>query len=120
MSADLIAKVLAQRESWVDLEDGKRVKIRRPAEAQMPAFRAGVTPERVVRCCVDWDGFSEADVLGAALGSGNSKVAFAVDLWEVLALDRMDWLEKVSSSLVEAITSHLSARSDAAKNFEPS
>lgn len=116
MSAELIARVLAAREAWVDLEPGKRVRIRRPSEAELPSFRAGVTAEKWARCCVGWEGFSEADVLGAALGSGNSMVPFDLDLWVTLALDRLEWVGAVSAAVVESITAHLDARSTAGKN----
>lgn len=113
--ADLIAKVLAKREFWVDLEPGKRVKVRRPAEAEMPSFRGGMTPDRVARCCVGWDGFTEADLLGADVGASDP-AAFSPELWETVALDNLDWLGKVSERLVASITDHLAQRKDASGN----
>lgn len=114
-ASDLIAKVLAKREQWVDLEPGKRVKIRRPAEAEMPAMRRGMTPESVARHCVDWEGFTEADLLGAELAP-DTKVKFDLDLWVAVALDRLDWIGAVSEKLVAAVSAHLAQRSNTAKN----
>ena len=51
----VIAQLLALRESWCELEPAaagkpaKRVKLRRPAEAEMPQFYRGVTTEAVKR-----------------------------------------------------------------------
>ena len=108
--ADLIAKVLARRETWVDLEPGKRVRVRRPAEAEMHSFRR-ITPEQVLGCCVGWDGFSEADVLDPSIASSDP-AEFSVDLWKVVALDRMDWIELVSAAVVKAITDHIEKRKE--------
>lgn len=120
MSADLIARVLAKRESWVDLGDGKRVKARRPAVGDLRQFRSGATADAWLRCCVDWDGFTEAAILGPELGSGNSKVAFDSELWVVLALDQPEWIGKVTSAVIESINAEASARTDSAKNSQPS
>ena len=108
--ADLIAKVLAKREFWVDLEPAKRVRVRRPAEAEMPAFRR-ITPQQVLGCCVGWDGITEADVLGPSLASPDP-AEFSVELWTVVALDRVDWIERVSAAVVKAITEHIEGRKD--------
>lgn len=114
-ATDLIARVLAARDQWVDLEAGKRVKVRRPAEAAMPALRSGMAPETVARFCVDWEGFTEADLLGAALGS-DTVVKFDVDLWVTVALDHLEWIGKVSEKVVESVSAHLAKRSEAAGN----
>lgn len=111
----LIAKALARREQWVELEPGKRVRIRRPAETEMPALRHGVSVDQAIACTVGWDGFTEIDVEGEAVGS-DEPVPFDVELWGVLARDKVDWISAVSSAIVEAITAHLQARDDAAKN----
>lgn len=111
----LIAKALEQRESWVDLGGGKRAKIRRPPAAQMFDFGRATTPEMFLRSVVGWDGFTEADVLGASVGS-DSTVPFDVELWLVLALDQVEWIGKVSEALVEAIKAYLEKQGDIAKN----
>lgn len=112
--SDLIAKVLARREFWVDLESGKRVRVRRPAEAEMAAFRR-ITPEMVVSCCVGWEGFTEADVLDPTVGASDP-AEFSPELWATVALDRMDWVGTVSDEIVKSIKDHLAKRKDAAKN----
>lgn len=97
----LIAKALEQREAWVDLGDGKRVAVRRPPEAEFPELRSA-TPERFLRCVVKWEGFTEADILGAAVGAADP-VPFNAELWMVLALDRVAWVSAVVEKVVAQI-----------------
>jgi hypothetical protein len=118
MSADLIKRVLAKRESWVDLGDGKRVKVRRPPAGELYQFRAGAKPDTWLRCCIDWEGFTEAVVLGPELGSGNTAVPFDAELWVVLALDQPEWMAKVASSVIDSINAEAAARDQAGKNSE--
>jgi hypothetical protein len=64
-AATLIAKALEQRERWVDLGGGKRVRVRRPAAAEMFRFAsANVNAESFLRCAVGWDGVTEAESWG--------------------------------------------------------
>lgn len=114
-ASDLVARILAKREHWVDLEPGKRVRIRRPAESAIGGLRGGMTVEQIAATAVGWDGFTEADLVGASQGS-NSVVAFDADLWATVLADRMDWAGIVAEKLVESITAHLEAREAARKN----
>lgn len=114
-AATLVAKALEQRDTWVDLGGGKRVRLRRPPAAEMFVFGRAAKPEQFLRTVVGWSGFTEADVLGAAVG-GSSEVAFDVELWVVLALDQIDWIGKVSESLVASITTYLQQQEAARKN----
>jgi hypothetical protein len=124
----LIDKILAKREEWVELESAQpgdgadspgkaalRVKVRRPPESDLPRYRAGFNARDVVECCVGWDGFTEADLLGSGVGA-SSPVPFAPELWEVVCLDRTPWITKVANKLVDLTTAHLVARKEAAKN----
>jgi hypothetical protein len=115
----LIAKALEAREQWVDLGGGKRVKVRRPPAAELFVFGRGATPEQFMRCAVGWEGVTEADILGAAVGS-DSAVPWSLDLWLVLALDNPDWMTAVSASVVEAIRTYLDKREAIGKNSQPS
>lgn len=114
-ASKLIAKALEQREAWVDLGEGKRIKLRRPPAAEMFAFGRATTPGLFLRTAVGWEGFTEADVLGAAVGS-DSAIAFDVELWVVLALDKIEWIAKVSEALVESIKTFLETQDATAKN----
>lgn len=111
----LIKQILAKREGWVVLDAGLRVKIRRPAEAEMARFDGGLTFDVVSRCVVDWDGFTEADLLGPAIGASDA-VPFDAELWAVVAQDHMDWFKPISTALLDAIRTHLGTRADVEKN----
>jgi hypothetical protein len=118
-SEDLIAKVLAAREFWVDVEpaaDGrpvKRVRVRRPPRAELPRLRT-LQVEHFVSCAVGWDGFTEADLLPPGIG-GNSVVPFDAELFAVVARDK-PWLEKLMSAVIDAATTFLASEKAAEKN----
>jgi hypothetical protein len=115
-AATLIAKALEQREQWVDLGGGKRVRIRRPAAAEMFKFaRNEVTAETFLRCAVGWEGITEAHILGAAVGSSDP-APWSVDLWLTLALDNMDWMQAVSEAIVGMVSTYMEQREAVTKN----
>ena len=108
----LIAAALAQRETFVPLEDGKRVKIRRPSEVAIPkmlrrngdagtVIHAGL--EEVKAHVVGWEGFSEADFMA---GGASDPVDFDAGLWAVWIEDHRDAIGPVSQALVDAIVAH--------------
>lgn len=123
----LIARIFAGREEWVELQpamDGGndqpakaalRVKVRRPPESDLPAMAGGFSAKVAAAACVDWEGFTEADLVGEAHG-GTNKVPFSVDVWESVALDRTDWLKLVANKLVDMVKAHVAKRGLAAKN----
>mgnify|MGYP000983804214 CR=1 FL=1 len=111
----LIARLLAQRESWVEVEPGRRVKVRRPDESEMADFRAGMSVELMLRHIVGWEGFTEADILGAAVGASDP-VAFDAALFATIARDHMAWFEPVSVEIATRIAEHWKARDATAKN----
>ena len=99
----------------MELGEGRRVKVRRPPAAEMFAFGRATSPDLFLRTVVGWSGFTEADVLGAAVGS-SSEIAFDADLWSVLALDNMEWISAVSTAVVESIKGYLERQEAARKN----
>lgn len=113
--AGLVARIQAQRESWVELAPGKRVRIRRPAEAQLARFRNGITVDHLAECVVGWEGFTEADLLGPAVGASDA-LPFAPELWGEVVRDRMDWVGTLAEALAEVISAHLAQRAATAKN----
>lgn len=120
----IIKAMLAQREFWVDLDAGKRVKLRRPAEMDVVRMLtkdasgayAGIAAglSEVVRFAVDWAGFCESDLIGAA--GASDPVPFATDLWEIMIADQAAWCTKCASALVESIVAHEKKAADAAGN----
>lgn len=117
--SDLVARVLAQRERWVELDGpALRVRIRRPdalARARMAGMDRNAVIESALASVVGWDGFTEARVLGAALGS-EVAVPFDAALWAVLAGDRADWLQAVLTAYMDMIEAHAAQQEAAAKN----
>lgn len=111
MDSKIIHRQLqAARESWIDLAPGKRLKLRRPAENDMPRYFEWVGIDLVAESLVDWEGFTEADLLGAAVGSADAVPFDAALAREVLA-DRADWTVTAANALVKAISDHLERRS---------
>jgi hypothetical protein len=115
MSQSLINRLLSQRESWLDLEPGKRVKVRRPPELEAVDLRHGVTLEHVTKYVVGWEGITEADLLGATVGS-DTVPAFSADVWTIVVTDRMEWFALVRNKIMELVVEHLTAKDAAAKN----
>lgn len=119
----LITQLRAQRQSWVDLAPGKRVQIIRPAESEIGEFlrnedgaRAMVAElAQVCKFATGWEGITEADLLGAGVGSSDA-VPFAADLWAEVVADRSDWLKAVAAALLDSIVKHFEAKAQAEKN----
>lgn len=116
MSPDvLIAKLLAQRESWVEVAPGRRVKVRRPDESEMADFRSGMNVQLLLRHVVGWEGFTEADILGEGIGAADP-VPFDAALFATVARDRMAWFEPISVEIATRIAEHWKTREATAKN----
>lgn len=113
--AALIARMDAQRTRWAQLPGGRRVQFRRPLETEFGKFRHGVTVDHLAEYACGWEGFTEADLLGAAIGSSDA-VPFSPELWGRLVRDRLDYVTPVAQAIVAAVTDHLASRDAAAKN----
>ena len=113
--AALLARLDEQRMRWADLPDGKRVRYRRPLETEFAKFRSGVDVEHLCEYVCGWEGFTEADLLGPAIGASDP-VNFTPKLWERLVRDRIDYVQPVAQAMVQAITEHLEQREAIAKN----
>ncbi len=125
MSQALLKQVLDARATWAEIEpatDGnpaKRVKIRRPSEYDMRHFikEGGLRadPQSVHPYVIGWEGITEADVLGASIGS-DAPADFSPELWAVVSEDHMPWLTAVCDAFVRAIVLHFERQAEAAKN----
>ena len=119
----LINQLRAQRQSWVDLEPGKRVQIMRPPESEIGAFlrvengRKSMMADldQVVKFTTGWEGITEADLLGASVGASDA-VPFDPALWAEVVADRGDWLKAVAQALLDAIVKHFDEKAQAEKN----
>lgn len=120
----LVKAMLARREFWVDLGDGKRVKLRRPAEMDVAGMLVkdddgkvtGIAASlaEVTRFAVDWEGFTEADLIGPA--GASDAVPFDAALWGAAVADRAAWCGDCARALVEAIVEHEKQAAAAAGN----
>ena len=116
----LIAKLDAQRSRWVDLEPGKRVRVRRPlATDDFSIFRAGSPLTQMAGMAAhyvsEWDGFSEAALLGEALGSADP-LPFDAEVWGRVVRDRPEWVVKVVESIKTQREEHEAAQETTEKN----
>ncbi len=120
-AATLIKQMRERREAWIDLEPAKpgvpakRVKVRRPAEAELTAYSRATSLEDAAQRVVAWEGFAESDLMDPGVG-GSDIVPFDADLWKELVSDRLDWMRKVSEKLHEMVTAHKLSIDAAAKN----
>lgn len=118
MSETLLQRMLAAREAWVQLpgaRDGLQVRVRRPAEAQMPGLLLQGELEDYLGWVVDWKGFTEADVLGTRQGS-DAAVPFDPALWREIALDRVPWCKAVAEKIKDMCQQFVAAKGDASGN----
>jgi hypothetical protein len=126
VSKALIAQLLAQRESDCDLREKSAdkpamgVRVRRPPETEWGRFvgsghAIGAMRDIAVEYVIGWYGFTEADLLGASIGSSDA-VEFSRELWEVAAADRADWVGLVFDKLLNLVTEYHQQRKEAAKN----
>ena len=130
-AARLIARMRAQRQSWVELEPAsdaqpaKRVQILRPAESQVRdmieplpdqpgQFGIKVGLQHVKEFACDWDGITEADLIGAA--GASDAVPFSAALWSEVVTDRAAWIAKTAQAILDAILNHQRAAAADAKN----
>lgn len=119
----LISQMRDQRASWLDLDDRRRVKVLRPRETEQVDFlrkTEGGKPElyadqqHVEKFVVDWEGFTEADLVGAA---GNSEpLAFDQALWREVCADSLEITRKVAQKLLDLIVEYRVAQAKDAKN----
>lgn len=123
MSAAIIKRMREQRMQWVELDDGKKVRIIRPSavdvgEHLLHTGSVRVEHAHIVMFATDWQGFTEADLLGAAIGSSDP-LAFDKDLWAEYSCDRTDVCAKVSAALLTALVEHHKTADADEKNSPP-
>lgn len=128
-AAVLIAQLQQQRQSWCVLRKAAAgqaelsVCLRRPTELDLAELRraesgsfAKVTlADTVCKSAVDWRGFTEAELLGASIGSSDP-LPFDTDLWTEVVLDHAEWLGTCIGHIVEQLVSHSKAREEQQKN----
>jgi hypothetical protein len=114
-AAALIARMEEQRSTWVPLPGGQRVRLRRPNEVDFHRFVGGVGIEPIVEYANGWEGFTEATLLGDAVGASDA-VPFDRGLWGVWVRDHIDAAKVCVDAMVKMVTDHLAAKDASAKN----
>jgi len=122
----LLLKLRQQREHTVKLGEGKEVTFLRPPETEMTAMLHGDGDTRtwvvgfaeVCKYVNGWKGFTEADVLGAAVGSSD-EVPFSPELWAELVSDKLEWMRKVADKILKSVVEHINKQDTTAKNSAP-
>lgn len=111
----LLEALRKQRTEWVELAEGLRVSFSRPPEVEFRTLANGVSLDHVRRYCNGWAGFTEATVLGEAVGSGDP-VEFDASLCAEILADRSEWLGKVANAIVESVNRRFEERRAALGN----
>lgn len=116
----LLTKMRKQRRRQVPIDDAKSITIERPTKIEI--FRSWVSFEtvtdketatlnidtdRVHLCVVAWDGFTEADLIGAE-GSADTLVPFDVELVREYLACHPDKMATVVEALRDSIFSMFS------------
>ena len=122
----LVLALRRQREKSVDLGDGKKVTFLRPPEVELTKLLHGegdtrtwvVGIDEVRAYVVGWSGFTEADILGAAVGSSDP-LQFDQALWAELVGDKIEWMRKVADAILKSVVDHINRQAEVAKNSEP-
>lgn len=108
---DALRTMREQRRFWVDLPGGARVQLERPREAELASYVGGVVRlEHVQAQAVDWQGVTEATLVGAA--GGSEPLPFDRDLWAEWVGDNVLMAQGVIEALRNAITAHLEKKAD--------
>lgn len=124
MSDRLIKQLREQRMTWVELTDGKRVRIIRPTEVQLSqsfikAGEVSVGYDQVREFVEDWEGFTEASLLGAGVGASDP-LPFSRQLWAEVVSDHADWVRTIAQALLNVAVAHSQKIDDTLKNSQPS
>lgn len=116
MSKALIEQLRAQRTGRVEVAPGKNLLVRRPlGVTEMGRYFSAPTPELFIAAVVGWDGITQADLLGAAVGASDP-APFSAELAAEALGDRGDWVGKVGEWLAQAIKAHVEERAAETKN----
>jgi hypothetical protein len=124
MSQQLIKQLREQRMAWVVVDDActpqKRVRIIRPTEVELSQSfikdgEVSVGYDQVKAFVKDWDGFTEATLLGAGVGASDP-LPFAADLWAEVVSDHADWVRIIARALLDAAVQHSQKIDDSLKN----
>ena len=102
---EIVERLLKARDSWLTVEPGKRLLVRRPDDIDIAALASLHDHERkaewFVARVVGWEGITEADLLGPE-NAGATPAEFAPELALLVLRDRLEWLGEVSRVALDA------------------
>lgn len=112
---EIVRRIRAGRERWIELDAGNSVKIRRPAEAAWPALRSDGL-DAYLRCVVDWrgPGFTVGAILGA--GDDTKPLPFSAAVWLEVAHDQVAWCAKVAEEVAADVKAYAEKKAAASGN----
>lgn len=116
-AAEAVAALRQARESWLQLEEGRRLCVRRLPEALLGDLRRS----GALGYCdtvVAWQGFTEADAFDG--GDAASELPCEPELVRELLSDRADWLGLLIDHVRERVEQHAQAAEGRRKNSRPS
>lgn len=118
--AALIARMDEQRAQWLDLSGypGRRLRYLRPLETDLDQMRVSTLRDMAASAAefVDgWSGFTEADMLGSAIGS-DQPVEFHRGLFLRWVRDRTDVLAELGEAIKATLDAHRQAKDQSRKN----
>lgn len=120
-AAELLRQSKLKRSKWYELDDPPRraVQIRRPQEGELFDMRGSRTAQDVVdllsAAAIDWRGFTEADILGEAVGSQDA-AEYSPELFAEWVFDHVDVLMNLAGRVIDDAKKHVADREAAAKN----
>mgnify|MGYP000479351811 FL=1 len=132
--SDIQAALLKRRAKWVevgavgegDAQRLQRVRFLRPPESDFHTMlevvdgnaKWSVELEHVRKYSEAWEGFTEADFLGAEVGASDA-VPFDRGLFGVWIEDNVEAQRKIGNAILTAVVDYITAREASAKNSPP-
>ena len=135
--SEIKALLLKRRANWVtvgevgegDAKRVQKVKFTRPPESDFHTMLTTVDVEsntarwnvelsHVKKYADDWEGFTEADLIGAGVGASDA-VPFDSGLFSYWVEDNVEAQRKIGSAILSATVDYLTSREATAKNLPP-
>lgn len=108
-----------KKQHWCEVGPGLRVQFRRPYLTELNSLEhMGATEravEQVCRFVIGWEGFTEATMLGEAIGSSDP-LPFTPELWAEFARDEVQVAVAVHAAIHKAISACVEDKAAAEKN----
>lgn len=111
----LINRLLAQRQSCVEIRPGVGLIVTRPLPSELIDFRDATAYTAAARWVVGWEGMTEADILGAAIGSP-VPIEYSKRLADLVLPDHPDWCTRVQDRLISMVIEHRQQQEQAEGN----